>query len=213
MIKNKDSSYTSECTVMKMATYNIVEMQKKLRKYIDEMRYVHTQGVMYTAAALAMCYGEDLERAQVAGLLHDCAKCIPNAEKLKLCKQNDIAVTETEKEAPSLLHSKLGAFIAKKKYGVEDQEILDAIACHTVGKPAMTMLEKIIFLADYIEPNRTKAPNLTQIRAAAFTDIDQAVYLTMRDTLSYLEEEKAKLDNQTIVAYNYYKDLMENKEA
>lgn len=196
-----------------MTTYNITKMQKKLQNYIDEMRYIHTQGVMYTAAALAMCYGEDLERTQVAGLLHDCAKCIPNGEKLNLCIQNGIPVTEAEKEAPYLLHAKLGALIAKKKYGVEDQEILDAIACHTVGKPAMTMLEKILFLADYIEPNRTKAPNLDQIRALAFTDIDQAVYLTMRDTLSYLKEEKAKLDNQTIVAYNYYKDLMENKEA
>lgn len=196
-----------------MTTYNIAKMQKKLQNYIDEMRYIHTQGVMYTAAALAMCYGEDLERAQVAGLLHDCAKCIPNDEKLKLCRENDIPVSDTEKEAPFLLHARLGAFIAQEKYGIKDQEILDAIAWHTVGRPEMTMLEKIIFLADYIEPNRTKAPNLDQIRKEAFRNIDFAVYLTMRDTLSYLKEEKAKLDNQTIVAYNYYRDLIENKEA
>lgn len=196
-----------------MTTYNIAKMQKKLQNHIDEMRYIHTQGVMYTAAALAMCYGEDLERAQVAGLLHDCAKCIPNDEKLKLCRENDIPVSDTEKEAPFLLHARLGAFIAQEKYGIKDQEILDAIAWHTVGRPKMTMLEKIIFLADYIEPNRTKAPNLDQIRKEAFRNIDFAVYLTMRDTLSYLKEEKAKLDNQTIVAYNYYRDLIENKEA
>lgn len=196
-----------------MNTYNIAKMQKKLQNHIDEMRYIHTQGVMYTAAALAMCYGEDLERAQVAGLLHDCAKCIPNDEKLKLCRENDIPVSDTEKEAPFLLHARLGAFIAQEKYGIKDQAILDAIAWHTVGRPEMTMLEKIIFLADYIEPNRTKAPNLDQIRKEAFHNIDFAVYLTMRDTLSYLKEEKAKLDNQTIVAYNYYRDLIENKEA
>lgn len=196
-----------------MNTYNIAKMQKKLQNHIDEMRYIHTQGVMYTAAALAMCYGEDLERAQVAGLLHDCAKCIPNDEKLKLCRENDIPVSDTEKEAPFLLHARLGAFIAQEKYGIKDQEILDAIAWHTVGRPEMTLLEKIIFLADYIEPNRTKAPNLDQIRKEAFRNIDFAVYLTMRDTLSYLKEEKAKLDNQTIVAYNYYRDLIENKEA
>ena len=69
-----------------MSTYNLIKMQKKLKKYIDEARYQHTLGVMYTAAALAMCYGADLEQAQVAGLLHDCAKCIPNDKKLKLCK-------------------------------------------------------------------------------------------------------------------------------
>ena len=96
---------------------------------------------------------------------------------------------------------------------MEDQEILNAIACHTTGKPGMTMLEKIIFISDYIEPNRTKAPNLERIRELAFTDIDFAVYITLRDTLLYLEQEKACLDNQTVVAYNYYKDLMENEEA
>lgn len=196
-----------------MSTYNIIKMQKKLKKYVDEMRYIHTQGVMYTAAALAMCYGIDLERTQVAGLLHDCAKCIPNAKKLKLCQEHNIPVSDIEKKSPYLLHSRLGAYIAKEKYGVEDQEILDAIACHTTGKPGMTMLEKIIFISDYIEPNRTKAPNLDRIRELAFTDIDFAVYITLRDTLLYLEQEKACLDNQTVVAYNYYKDLMENEEA
>ena len=70
--------------------YNLIKMQKKLKKYVDESRYVHTLGVMYTAAALAMRYDADLEKAQVAGLLHDCAKCIPNDKKLKLCRQNDI---------------------------------------------------------------------------------------------------------------------------
>ena len=196
-----------------MSTYNIIKMQKKLKKYVDEMRYIHTQGVMYTAAALAMCYGIDLERTQVAGLLHDCAKCIPNAKKLKLCQEHNIPVSDIEKKSPYLLHSRLGAYIAKEKYGVEDQEILDAIACHTTGKPGMTMLEKIIFISDYIEPNRTKAPNLDRIRELAFTDIDFAVYNTLRHTLLYLQQEKACLDNQTVVAYNYYKDLMENEEA
>ncbi len=194
-----------------MENYNILKMQKKLKKYIDELRYQHTLGVMYTAAALAMCHGADIERTQVAGLLHDCAKCIPNAKKLKLCRENNIPVSEVERNSPHLLHAQLGAYIAKEKYHVEDPEILDAIACHTTGKPAMTLLEKIIFISDYIEPMRTKAPNLERIRSLAFTDLDRAVYVTLHDTLFYLEQEKACLDNQTVVAYNYYKDLMEQE--
>lgn len=196
-----------------MADYNIAKMQKKLEKYMDEMRFIHTQGVMYTAAALAMCYGEDIQKAQIAGLLHDCAKCIPNPKKLKLCRQHDIPVSEVESNAPFLLHAVLGAYIAKEKYHVEDPEILSAIACHTTGKPAMSMLEKIIFVSDYIEPNRSKAPNLEQIRTLAFSDIDYAVFVILRDTLIYLENEKACLDNQTVVAYNYYKERMEEEEA
>lgn len=196
-----------------MGMYNIPKMQKKLKKYIDESRYDHTMGVMYTAASLAMCWGVDLERAQVAGLLHDCAKCIPNAQKLKICRQNGIHVSEAEKESPYLLHASVGAYIAREKYHVEDQEILDAIACHTTGKPAMTLLEKIIFLADYIEPMRTKAENLGTIRQMAFRDLDMAVYMTLRDTLQYLKSEKACLDNQTALAYNYYREIIEKKEA
>lgn len=196
-----------------MSNYNLVKMQKKLKKYIDEMRFHHTLGVMYTAASLAMCHGEDIERAQVAGLLHDCAKCIPNAKKLKLCAQKNIPVSEIEEKSPYLLHARIGAYIAREKYHVEDPEILSAIEFHTTGKAEMTLLEKIIFIADYIEPMRSKAANLPEIRSLAFLDIDRAVYLTMRDTITYLEKEKSWLDNQTIVAYNYYKELVEKKEA
>lgn len=196
-----------------MGDYNIIKMQKKLKKYIDEMRFHHTMGVMYTAASLAMRYGADVEKAQVAGLLHDCAKCIPNAKKLKLCHQNHIPVSEVERKSPYLLHARLGAYIAKEKYHIQDPEILSAIEFHTTGKAEMTLLEEIIFIADYIEPMRSKAANLSEIRAMAFQDIDRAVYMTMRDTIEYLQEEKTCLDNQTVVAYNYYKELVEKKEA
>lgn len=196
-----------------MSTYNLGKMQKKLKKYMDDGRYEHTLGVMYTAAALAMCYGEDIERAQVAGLLHDCAKCIPNEKKLKLCKQHGIPVSEIEKSSPYLLHASLGAYIAKEKYDISDPEILSAIACHTTGKPDMTLLERIIFISDYIEPMRSKASNLPKIRRLAFEDLDLAVYMTLRDTLAYLETEKTALDHQTTVAYEYYRTLIEEREA
>lgn len=196
-----------------MERYNLSKMQRKLKKYMDTPRYQHTLGVMYTAAALAMCHGIDLEQAQVAGLLHDCAKCIPNDKKLKLCREHSIPVSETEQKTPHLLHAPLGAYLAKEKYHVEEEAILNAITWHTTGRPEMSVLEKIIFTADYIEPLRAKAPNLTEIRAAAFSDLDYSVYLILRDTLAYLEQEETCLDNKTVVAYNYYKTLIQQKEA
>ena len=196
-----------------MAAYNLIKMQNKLRKYMDETRFYHTMGVMYTAASLAMCHGADLERAQVAGLLHDCAKCIPNDKKLKLCKLYKIPVSEVERKSPQLLHARLGSFIAETKYDIKDPEILSAINCHTTGKPEMTLLEKIIFVADYIEPMRNKAFNLEQIRSLAFQDLDLAVYVILHDTIEYLKDSKSCLDNSSVLAYNYYKNIIEEREA
>ncbi len=187
--------------------YNIAKMQKKLKKELDDDRYRHTLGVMYTSAALAMRYGADLMKAQVAGLLHDCAKCIPNDKKLRMCEKYGIPVSHVENEAPFLLHSKLGAYLARTKYGVEDEEILQAIVWHTTGKPEMTLLEEIVFLADYIEPMRWKASNLAQIRAAAFVDIHRAVYMTLHDTLQYLSRGSGKVDEMTREACLYYEAL------
>lgn len=186
--------------------YSIPKTKKLLKKYLDANRYEHTKGVMYTAACLAMRYGEDLEKAQLAGLLHDCAKCIPDTKKIKICIKHQIPMTETEQKNPFLLHAKVGAYIAKEKYGVADQEILNAIACHTTGKPDMTLLEKIIYIADYIEPMRNKAPNLTYIRKLAFEDIDRALFKILSDTLTYLKREPKNLDSMTIQAYEYYKE-------
>ena len=194
-----------------MNQYNIPKMQRKLKKELDDDRYRHTLGVMYTSAALAMRYGADLEKAQVAGLLHDCAKCIPNEKKIKMCEKYQIPISRVEQGAPFLLHSKLGACLAKMKYEVADEEILQAIVWHTTGKPEMTLLEKIVFLADYIEPMRWKASNLEEIRRMAFLDLDRAVYMTLRDTLFYLEKGTGEVDEMTRTAYEYYADLCVKK--
>ncbi len=193
--------------------YNIGKIEKRLQKELDEDRYRHTMGVTYISAALAMRYGADLEKAMVAGLLHDCAKCIPNDRKLKLCEKYQIPVSQVERGAPYLLHSKLGAYLAEAEYGVKDVEILQAITWHTTGKPDMTLLEKIVFLADYIEPMRWKAENLNVIRKTAFEDLDRAVYLTLRDTLHYLEKrDQGAVDEMTRDAYLHYLKLQEGKE-
>lgn len=186
-------------------SYNFSKTKKTLRKYLDRDRFEHSEGVMYTAAALAMRYGENLEKAQIAGILHDCAKCIPDNKKLKICEKNHIEITEAEKCSPFLLHAKVGAYIAKEKYDIEDAEILDAIACHTTGKPAMTLLEKIIYISDYIEPMRNKASNLEEVRKMAFVDLDETLFKILSDTLVYLEKSSKKMDPMTMQTYEYYR--------
>lgn len=188
--------------------YHIPKMKKTLRKYLDADRFEHTEGVMYMAAALAMRYDADLEKAQVAGLLHDCAKCIPDSKKLKICRENGIEITQAEEENVFLLHAKVGAYIAKEKYHVSDPEILNAIACHTTGKPDMTLLDKIIYIADYIEPRRCKAENLRDVRQLAFQDLDVTLFKILSDTLAYLRESSKSMDSMTLQTYEYYKQQM-----
>lgn len=186
------------------------KIRKSLKKKLEKTRYEHTLGVASTAECLAMRYEADLERAKLAGLLHDCAKYGSDEKKLERCMKFGIPVTETERQNPSLLHAKLGAFYAKKRYGIEDEEILSAIACHTTGKPAMTILEKILFVADYIEPNRNKAPHLQELRKLAFVDLDQCVSCILRDTLKYLNAHRAVIDPITQSVYYYYSENQEN---
>ncbi len=186
-------------------------IRKKIKKVLDKDRYRHTLGVASTAVCLAMRYEVDLERAKLAGLLHDCAKCIPDKKKYELCTEFHISLTETEKHNPSLLHAKLGAYIAREQYGITDQEVLDSITWHTTGKGDMTTLEKIIFIADYIEPGRTKQKNLALIRKMAFMNLDEAMYLITRDTLEYLSKTSAPVDEKTREAYEFYSELHNNK--
>ena len=194
-----------------MSRYDLPKMMKKLERYLDEDRYAHTMGVMYMCAALAMAHGYDLNAAQTAGLLHDCAKCIPNKKKLKLCEQHQIQLTDFEKNHPVLIHAKLGAYIAEEKYDIVDPEILSSIVWHTTGKPAMTKLEKIVYIADYIEPLRDKAKGLEEVRKTAFRDLDDCMYVILRNTLEYLGDDPKEVDKNSKDAFAYYKNLYDQR--
>ena len=200
---------------------DLQEIRKKLKKDLDKARYEHTQGVMYTAACLAMANGYPVEKAMLAGLLHDCAKCLPTEEKQKLCEEHHILVSEVELENPRLLHAKAGMALAEEKYDVQDPEILHAIKVHTTGTTDMSLLDKIIYVADYIEPNRDKAPNLTYVRRLAFYDLNACVAEILYDTLCYLKKRGGTVDPATQLTYDFYKEYREevspfdttNKEA
>lgn len=196
-----------------MKNYDMKAYEKKIKHEMDEGRYQHTMGVMFMCSALAMRYEYDIQKAQLAGLLHDCAKCIPNGKKLKLCEKHNIQMTEIERRNPFLLHAKLGAFLAMHKYGITDKEVISAILNHTTGKPNMSLLDKIVYIADYIEPRRNKADNLAEVRKLAFMDIDQALYRILSDTLEYLGGKSGEIDEMTLKAYQYYREKLEQQKV
>ncbi len=191
--------------------YDLKELRKAMREVQSSKRFEHTKGVEYTSAALAMRYGASMEDALAAGLLHDCAKCLPDEKLLSICEKHGLFVTDAEKKNPFLLHSKVGAYLAEHKYGIPNQDVLNAIRNHTTGRQGMSLLEKIVFVADYIEPGRKEAANLTDIRRLAFQDLDRALLRILEDTLKYLEAGGGEADPRTHETWEYYHSLYNSK--
>lgn len=191
------------------------KLKKKMKKAQDAKRFEHTLGVEYTAAALAMSCGAPLPEARIAGLLHDCAKCLSDEKKLAICQRHNIPITKLEKRNPFLLHSKAGAWLAKEKYGVENEDILNAIRYHTTGRENMSLLEKIIFVADYIEPGRKQgdAGELQKIRQLAFQDLDAALLKILDNTLGYLRSGEREIDPATEATRRYYAERAERPRS
>ena len=207
---------------MKMPS--LAKLRKEMEKVLEPKRYEHTLSVAYTAANLAMVHGEDIEKALIAGMLHDCAKCLSHHKQISICEKNHITLSEMETEdASPLIHAKAGSILAREEYGVEDEDILNAICYHTTGRPYMSRLEKIIYIADYIEPGRKHAKrcaatsdiyfqNLTAARKLAYHDLDEALCRILNDTLSHLKEKGGMVDSMTQKTYEYYKYEMQNNE-
>ena len=190
-----------------MEQKSISEIKESLKKRQKNSRYEHTMGVMYTAASMAMAFHMNPEKALLAGLLHDCGKYGTNEEQLESCKKHQITLSDAELEIPALVHAKLGVYYAKNRYGVSDEEILQAIRYHTTGHPGMSDLEKIVYLADYIEPGRKNIPNLPDIRQLAFRDLNKAVKTVSGQTLRYLESTGGKTDPATRETWEYYQNF------
>lgn len=176
----------------------------QLQKTLSKERYRHTLGVEQTAVELARRYGEDLEKTRVAALLHDCARCLDSVEMRKLVGDG---VGDTTLRA--LMHAPAGAELARQKYGVEDRQILSAIRWHTTGHEGMTKLEKIVYLADFIEPNRPKYPGIEELRAEAYRDLDRAVALAAENTMRYVRARGLEPDENTVKMLNSQKSSEE----
>lgn len=150
----------------------IYSFRHLLQAKLTPMRYEHSLSVSFMCSALAMKHGYPIDKAELAGLLHDCGKRFTNEILIEKCEKHKLYISEEEYKVPSVLHAKYGAWIAEHKYGIKDSEILSAIRYHTTGKPAMSTLEKIVYIADYIEPRRDKASDLPRIRQIAFEDLN-----------------------------------------
>ena len=195
---------------------DLAKLRKEMEKALEPKRYEHTLSVAYTAANLAAVHGGDVQKALVAGVLHDCAKCLSHKKQMSLCEKYHVQLSEMEADENSpLLHAKAGSVLAKEEYGMTDEDILNAICYHTTGRPQMSMLEKIIYIADYIEPGRRHmkrfgegAPmeRLTQIRQRAYLDLDETLCNILSDTLDYLQSRGSKVDPMTRITYEYYKN-------
>ena len=160
---------------------------KQLKEFLCPKRFRHTIGVAKMAEKLAVHYQIDKEKAYLAGLLHDCAKNLPEDELRNLTKRSSFPIYDGELDNPQLLHSIAGSVIAKEVFEIEDKEILSAIRYHTIGRVDMTLLEKIIYLADLIEENRTFAL-VERMRTLAFINLDQALLLSIENNINYLKK-------------------------
>ncbi len=180
-----------------------IEIRNSLKDNLKKDRYEHSLGVSYTSAALAMAHGEDIYKAKLAGLLHDCAKNISNESILEALKMEGISLDENDLKSKQIWHAIYGPILATKKYFIEDADILSAIRYHTTGRAGMSKLEKIVFIADYIEPLRDKANNLDKIRKMAFKDLTYTIYLILQDTIKYLNEKNVYINEQTLECLDY----------
>lgn len=179
----------------------LAEMDDLLKQALKPNRYIHSVNTMKVAISLAEYYGENKDIAAISGLLHDCAKNLNDDEIKKYCADKEIELNEIEQKQVFLMHGVVGAIIAKEVYGVNDNTILNAIKYHTTGYSKMNMMDKIIFLADYIEPGRTHC-EVEGARRLAYEDIDKALLYAYDNIIKYVINQNGLIHPYTIEARN-----------
>lgn len=194
---------------MNYTKVNENEIKEWLKDNLSEERYSHSLGTAECARELAKQFGLDEEKAYTAGLLHDCAKCLSN-EKLLEIIHNNLEVHEEEMLNYKTLHAPVSAYFAKEKFGVEDKAILSSIRWHTLGKLDMTDFEKIIFLADKIEPNTRDKEYAAIIRSYLKEEngLNKALLKCYKETIKSLVKRDLKICLLTIEIYNKLEDLV-----
>lgn len=178
--------------------------KESLIRDIGINRYKHSYRVMKTAIKLAKKYDVDENKATIAALLHDCGKFEDSNNLLKRVNDFDIILDNVMKSSIELIHGPLGAMIAREDYNIKDIEILDSIYYHTTGRENMTLLDKIIFIADYIEPGRI-FPEVDKVRQLAFIDLDKSIILAMDNTIKYLIDKNSLIHLDTVKGRNFLK--------
>jgi predicted HD superfamily hydrolase involved in NAD metabolism len=183
------------------------EALKIVKEQLTDHRYQHTLGVMETAISLAKKYGADEKKAETAAIFHDYAKFRPKDEMRQIIISENFPQDLLQYHS-ELWHAPAGAYLVEKEAGVKDKEVLDAITYHTSGRPGMTLLEKVIYLADYIEPGR-HFPGVEEVRALAKENLDTALIQAVKNTILFLMKKNQPVYPDSFKTYN---DLVMNQE-
>lgn len=177
------------------------EYEQEVRRHLTERRFYHSQCVAECAARLAEKYGADVEKARLAGILHDIMKDTDEDEQLKIMERFGIMLTEVQRRKSKLWHAISGAAYIEHVLGVADREIIDAVACHTSGKSGMGLLDKVLFVADYISADRDY-PGVERMRELAQSSLEEAIVEGVAFTVTVTMEERYTLDPQSLYVYN-----------
>lgn len=188
--------------------YSREQLIEAVSSQMPEKRWLHTKGVMETAVKLAQQYGANPEKADLAAILHDVAKYWPVLQLKDVLVDNKLN-DELLQHDKQLWHAEVGAFVAERDYGITDQEVLDAIRYHTSGRVQMTLLDKVVCLADYMEPGRD-FPGVNNIRELANHSLEEALAAGFDSTISFLVSRKQIIYPLTVLARN---DLIKQLEA
>ena len=168
------------------------QMYTRLRAALSDKRLVHSLLVAHTARGLARIHGVNEDSAALAGLLHDCAKCMPLSAMQHIARENRLLLDKEILQSGNLLHGPVGAVVAEREYGVTDPIVLSAIRCHTTGKVGMLPLDMIVFLSDKIEPSRRPYPELEKLRELASKDLAAAMLHSLQSTLDYVRSQNTE---------------------
>ncbi len=174
-------------------------------------RYYHSLQVAQMAEDMAKRFGLDADKAYLSGLLHDIARSLPTNQLFYLAGLAQIPIKEIYWGNPALMHAPVGAYLLQRDFGIEDQEILASVRNHTLGAPQMSGLDKIIYLADMLEPGR-KWQGIEVLRELADRDLDIAMKEALLQSIDWLKEKGKRLDSQTLEAYEYFCKLVAKKD-
>lgn len=178
------------------------EIKEKLQQMLTPNRFRHSINTMEVCIRLAGKYGVDAKKAAIAGLVHDCAKDLDKDAVLPICEKYGIIVDEISKSQPKLLHGDIGAHMAREIFGIDDPQILAAIADHTLGRPEMDKLTSIVFIADYIEADRT-FEGVDEIREAAEESLERAIVVGIDSTIRHVLKQGKPLHPRTLLTRNW----------
>jgi predicted HD superfamily hydrolase involved in NAD metabolism len=182
-----------------------------LAENVPPSRVNHILRVEQMAIELAVNYQQDVTKAATSGLMHDLAKYFPPQKLLEIARKEKLEVDYVMESAPHLLHADVSAIIARDTFGVEDEEVLQAIANHTLGRPSMSLLSCIVFLADSLEPGRGDTPELENLRVISRENIDRAVWKTSDYSLKFLIESHCLIHPRTIATRNWFLQKSKSK--